>query len=90
MLPLAGSLALLVSAALPEMADRGSYIPWSKEQFFFPSNSSSAAEVEKMALNGSNSYVIINLADDVSRFSSVGTQRRNVIAMQALFTQVNA
>ena len=68
MLLLTGSLALLVSAALAEMADRGSYISWSKEQFFFPSNSSSAAEVEKMALISSSSNVIIDLADDVSRF----------------------
>ena len=65
---LAGSLALLVSAALAEMADRGSYILWSKEQFFSPYNSSSAAEVEKMAMTGSSSSVVIDLADDVSRF----------------------
>ena len=68
MLLLAGSLALLVSAALTEMADRGNYIPWSKENFFSPSNSSSAAEVEKMALTGSSSNVVIDLADVVSHF----------------------
>ena len=65
---LTGSLALLVSAALTEMADRGSYISWPKENFFSPSNSSSAAEMEKMALNGSSSIVVIDLADDVSHF----------------------
>ena len=81
---LAGILALLVcclSAAIAEVADRGSHIPWYKKKF---SNSTFALEVDKSALTILSCNVVIDLADDVSRFFRryAKTQRfRNVIAL---------
>ena len=69
---LTGCLTLLVfgfSAALTEVTGKDSNITSSKQQFFSASNSTTAAELEKSALTSSTCHhVIIELADDVSRF----------------------
>ena len=71
-LMLAGCLTIMVfgfSAELTEVTGKDSHIPSSKQQFFSASNSTAAAEVEKSALTSSTCHpVIIELADDVSRF----------------------